>query len=362
MITRRGAPGRREQAPLEGIRQPSAFGAATLLHNVRMRRRRIAIIAVLVVVIAGGAWVAISKSGLMQPKHWPQPLQPVPIISTRGQFKDGKLTTGHNAYDYSIEGKLPGWAHGTKPPQDLLIVVHGFNNTAEKARYKFDIARESLTRAGFKGVIAGFSWDADTQSDPLAMTGYHEAMHNATANGPALARFVVDYKAACPQTRVHVIGYSMGARVALEALYAMSEDSHLPSDVVPLSSVHLVGASLQNEDVELGQRYGEAIQARCARLFNYYSREDNKLGYYYPLKEGNRALGLTGILHMDRSPANYFEVDSRKELPKLDTKGNVDIDEYGDNHSGYLGTRDKQGKLLDDGVMDLVARNILTIR
>jgi esterase/lipase superfamily enzyme len=327
-----------------------------------MRRRRRAIIAVLLVFIAGGAWVAISKSGLVQPSHWQQPTHPVPIISTRGQFKDGKLTAGHDAFDYSIEGELPGLTRGTKPPQDLLIVVHGFNNTAEKARYKFDIARESLKGAGFKGVIAGYSWDADTQSDPLAMTGYHEALHNATANGLALARFIVDYKAACPQTRVHLIGYSMGARVALEALHAMSEDMHLPRDVVPLSSVHLVGASLQNSDVELGQRYGEAIQARCARLFNYYSPEDNKLGYYYPLKEGNRALGLTGILHKDRSPPNYFEIDARMELPKFDASGNVDIDEYGDNHSGYLGTRDKEGQLLDDGVMDLVARNILAIR
>jgi esterase/lipase superfamily enzyme len=243
----------------------------------------------------------------------------------------------------------------------LLIVIHGFNNTAEKALYKFGIVQESLATGGFKGVVAGYSWDADTQWDPLAMTGYHEGMRNARGNGPKLARFIVDYKRRCPQTRVHLLGYSMGARLALEALLALQQDPLCSYNGVAVASVHLVGAAVENEEVELGQRYGQAIASRCQALYNYYSREDNKLTYYYPLKEIGRALGQTDVEHPENKPANYVSVDASHELPKITDSGAIDEEEYGDNHSGYLGTRDKHGKLIDNGAMDLVAENIAAL-
>lgn len=280
------------------------------------------------------------------------------MISTRGSFNNGKLNAGHDAYDYAVEGILPGFALGSTPPDDLLLVIHGFNNTADKALYRFVTAQASLAEGGYKGVVAGYSWDADTQWDPVAMTGYHEGMRNAQGNGPKLARFVIDYKKRCPQTRVHLLGYSMGARLALEALLALQQDPRCSYNGTAVASVHLVGAAVENEDVEMGQRYGQAIAGHCGVLFNYYSPEDNKLTYYFPLKEGDRALGKTDIEHLANKPANYVGVDASHELVTFTKNGAIDEDEYGDNHSDYLGTRGKDGKLIDNGAMDLVAQNI----
>lgn len=339
---------------------PRGCVPADVHHNLRMRRRTwIVLIAIsALIILAGLAWIAITQSGLLQPSHWEQPAEPIPVISTRGHLKNGKLTAGHTSYDYDIEGDMPGLAEGSLPPPDLLIVAHGFNNTAEKALYKFAIARDSLVGGGYEGAFAGFSWDANTQTDPLAMTGYHEGMRNAAASGFKLARFVSDYKRDCPDTRIHLLGYSMGALVVLEALKALDDDPTLASDQVLVSSVHLAGASVGNDEVELGQRYGRAIEHSCGTLYNYFSPEDNKLGYYYPLKEGGSALGLTGIKDPQEQPRNYVDVYAVKELPALNDKGVADVDEYGDNHSGYLGTRNKSGELIDDGILDLVAQNI----
>jgi hypothetical protein len=91
---------------------------------------------------------------------------------------------------------------------------------------------------------------------------------------------------------------------------------------------------------------------------NYHSPEDNKLGWYYPLKEGDRALGITGIEHPQNAPANFRDVDVTAELPPLTSAGAPKRGEFGDNHSGYLGTRGPDGALTDDGVMDLVAAHI----
>jgi pimeloyl-ACP methyl ester carboxylesterase len=322
------------------------------------KRLRLWLTVLTALIVLGGGWLAIRYSGLVQPASWQQPLATIPVINTRGQLQNGKPVSPYSAYDYQVEGSLPGYAPGSKPPHDLLLVIHGFNNTAEKASYKFGIAQESLATSGYHGVVAGYSWDADTQWDPLAMTGYHEGLRNAKANGLKLARFIIDYKQRCPETRIHLLGYSMGAVVALETLLALKEDQQCAYAGVAVCSVHLVGAAVENDEIELDQRYGPAIEKCCTKLFNYYSREDNKLAYYYPLKEGSRALGLSDIEHPDNKPDNYFGVDAQHELPKLTETGVIDEDEYGDNHSGYLGTRNAAGKLIDDGALDLVAENI----
>jgi len=290
---------------------------------------------------------------------WPRPIEDVPVVSTRGHLKDGELTAGHTPYDYTIEGVIDGLGADDYQPYDLLVVVHGFNNTEEKARYKFDIARESLHRNAYNGVLAGFSWDADTQSDPVAATGYHLADEHAALNGTKLAQFLVDYRSKCSVTRLHLVGYSMGARVVLECLYALENDRSLQADRFKLSSVHLIGAAIENEEVELDERYGRAIQTHTQRLVNYYSPEDNTLTMFFPLKQADRALGATDIEHPENAPGNYTGVDASAELVTYDGSGIESPEDLGDNHSGYLGNRGADGRLLDDGVLDLVVRDIL---
>lgn len=341
-------------APLQSLATPDMRDNSAM----HQRRKGIVIALLLVVMLGAGGYLAIRESGLVQPAHWEPPPAELPVVSTRGNVSQGQLAPGCSAYAYAVEGELPGYADNTLSPADVLLVIHGFNNTADKARYKFGIAAEALAQNSFRGVVAGYSWDADTQRDPLAMTGYHEGMRSAQINGAMLARFIQDYKLRNPSTRLHLLGYSMGARVALEALLALADNPHCYYPGVAVTSVHLVGAAVENEDVELGRRYGNAITNSCYALYNYYSPEDNKLTYYFPLKEGDRALGRTDIEHPAQKPPNYIGVNAQRELPKFNDGGKIDVEEYGDNHSGYLGTRDAAGRLIDDGVMDLVARNI----
>jgi len=291
--------------------------------------------------------------------RWVTPPSRFPVISSRGSFDmDGKLLPGKGLESLTVEGDLMV-SRGPDEPSDMLVVIHGFNNSAEKARYKFGVAEEGLRQAGYAGVIAGYSWDSDRQRDPLALTGYRAARRVAVGNGPLLAAMLAQYQRAVPECRLHLIGYSMGARLALETLLVLDTDPQYAG--LRLSSVHLVGAAVDNDEAELDGPYGRAIEQRCEKFFNYYSPEDDKLGAFYWPKEADRALGETGIEHASRAPANYLDVDVTQQLRSYDKADLPEEGEEGDNHSGYLGNRAADGRLLDDGVMDLVAANIAAL-
>jgi pimeloyl-ACP methyl ester carboxylesterase len=280
----------------------------------------------------------------------------IPHFSTRGAFQGG-MATPPAGFGALAEGPIPGLAPDVPCAEDLMIVIHGFNNRREKAMNRFGVARESLRGAGYKGTVIGWSWDADTQKDPFSMTGYHQGREQAVANGPVLAEAILSLKRACPNMKIRLIGYSMGARVALEALL------HLKEAPILVDSVHLVGAAMDNEEVEIGERYGSAIAVSAKVVVNCFSPEDSKLGMIYWVKEGDRALGKHDVEHRSARPPNYESRNVAKELPDIDEHGNVvGGGKKGSNHSGYLGTRNKDGKLTDDGAMDVVVRDIAQFR
>jgi len=289
--------------------------------------------------------------------NWGDVNEDIPIISTRNNFRSGRLAPFYDKYEYATLGNIPGFMPGTDPPDDLLIIIHGFNNNEGKASSACGLARDSLLSNEFDGAIIGLSWDADTQLDPTAMIGYHEGRLHAAGNGRKLSRFIVDYKAMWPDVRIHVLGYSLGTHVALEMLYALEHDRAFSDMPILVDSVHLVGASIDNELVQTDKRYGTAIENRVKYFYNF-STKDKVLGIFYRIKEGDMALGCWGIQNRDFIPRNYADVDAGPELKALDSRGNIDSGSTGDNHLGCLGLRRPTGELVDDGVMNLVAQSI----
>ncbi len=66
---------------------------------------------------------------------------------------------------------------------------------------RFGVARQSLAKNGYEGIVVGYSWDADTQFDLGNLSGYRRAKRNAIANGKKLAQFLFDSKARCPEAQ-----------------------------------------------------------------------------------------------------------------------------------------------------------------
>lgn len=310
-------------------------------------------VGVLLLVLGAVAWKLGRRAEAKSDEAYQAGVFAIPYASTRGHVDDGELAPGHDAYDYSVVGEMP------HSETEVMVVVHGLNNSEVKGVNRFGLARESLAHNGYQGVVIGFSWDGATNWDPFGATGYRIAKHNAMANGPKLARFLIDLQERNPGASIRVIGYSMGARLAAEAVLALDTDPAFAGSKFKVASVHLVGAAIDNEQLQVGGLYGDAIERRVGTFFNYYSPSDSKLGKYYPPLEADRAVGRHDLEDRERAPRNYVSRDVSTELLAAGDDGGVDPDgEHGRNHSAYLGIRTDKGKWVDDGCMDVVASDI----
>lgn len=314
------------------------------------------VIAVIAIAAAGAiVWFRGVRQAASDDRVFLNGLAPIGFASTRGHCRDGAILPGHDRYDYTLEA---GLKLNLGDEKDIVIVAHGLNNSEMKAENRFGLARESLQMNGFRGLVVGWSWDGSTNWDPFGATGYHEAKHNAIANGPKLARFLLDLHAQNPTTRVHLIGYSMGARLVSEAILALDTDPKLDPAGWRVDSVHLLGAAIDDEELQIDSKYGRAIERRVGTFTNYFSPSDDKLGKFFPIKDGDRAVGRDDLEDPAKAPRNYVSRDVSAELKAVGDGGRLDPSgATGRNHSGYLGLRDDRGIWLDDGAMNVVAHD-----
>jgi hypothetical protein len=329
----------------------------------------------------------------------------VPLISTVGDFNHttGELIAGHNPIEYNASN-IPGLQINDCPPQKgIAIYVHGFlvngiSLGSENATEIFDRARLSLNNTDYDVTLIGFNWDADIKNDKA----WEITKDVAKSNGLKLAQFILDFKKVCPQTDVRLIAHSSGSRIVLSSLDALNENQEWNNQNFTIASVHLLGAAVDNEEVSkdpwdivkdatndesykninifameepvtlkgVKTAFGEAIEDEVRNFSNLYSSKDDSLEWFYPMMEGNdTALGQTGAEYGISLPSNYKERDVKDNITALcDANGRNScnfpynivlgaIADVGDNHFGYVGFRDTNGTLKNNGAMDVVVED-----
>ena len=326
----------------------------------------------------------------------------VPLISTVGDFNhtNGKLILGHSPIEYNALN-IPGLQINDCPAQkEIAIYIHGFlvngkTLGSENATEIFDRARLSLNNTGYDIILIGFNWDSDITNNKA----WEVAKDVAKSNGLKLAQFILDFKKDCPETDVRLLAHSLGSRIVLSGLDVLNKNQEWNNKNFTIASVHLLGAAVDDEEVSkdpwdivkdptnnegykninifaledpitlkgVKSAFGEAIEDEVRSFSNLYSSEDDSLEWFYPVTEGNdTALGQTGAQYGISLPTNYNETDVKDELIDLcDANGRNScnfpynivlgaIADVGDNHFGYVGFRDTNGTLKDNGAMDVV--------
>jgi pimeloyl-ACP methyl ester carboxylesterase len=329
-----------------------------------------------------------------------------PLVSTRSNFNlgTGELLKGHNSTDY-MAMNVPG-LQSSQCPKEMVVLVHGIwvdgtlgVNALEDSSEIFDRARMSLAHNHYTNPLVGFSWDSNTKISRDG-SGWNIGKLIAKDNGPKLAQFILDYMNTCKQrnqdTKIRLIGHSMGARVILSALESLDINQQWNRNNFKISSVHLLGAAVDDEEVSknilyivknpssllftplesfdpygVKSAYGKAIEDVVLRFYNLYDPQDKLLGdpNLYQFYDQDKPLGLNGAQGGIAIPSNYIPINVQdKTAPLCDANGDGKPDlpfgsgsevGIGDNHAGYVGFRDatNHNTLIDDGAMNVVVSN-----
>jgi hypothetical protein len=337
-------------------------------------------------------------------------------ISTRDHFD--RIITGelkqqqqNNSTNYVLKGTIPGI--NSECTNELPIYIHGvwtrpnfvsfsfepsdfFHIGFENALEIFDRADKSLKEENYPFDVVGFSWDSDTINPT---NGWNIAKLIAKNNGPKLGQAILDIKKNCEQMDIRLIAHSLGARVALSALNYLSQNQDWNNNNFRITSVHLMGAAVDNEEVskdpndiltdstnfdidKIKSAFGEAIESEVVKFYNLFNPEDDILGptktlmpIIYTANEKDSALGKNGKQNGIDLPTNYNETNVSNKISKIrdaDGDGFVDFGWYfiplstlkfGDNHFGYVGFRDfifgfpGRGPLDNSGAMSVVVED-----
>ena len=196
-----------------------------------------------------------------------------PRISTRGFYSlDSGITIKNQPYHLYPKRSFDALI-GAK---EITIMIHGLRNNAPGALTKFVIAKKRLVHLGYKNPVVGYSYDSNTagaQYISYALHALHTGLIIAGKNGRNLAKFVTDFKQKSPETKIRLIGHSLGAHVILSMIKNLARNAKNKGIV---EAVYFFGGSIPSD--ALNPKNGFHAQRIVAtKIKNYYSPDDEVL-------------------------------------------------------------------------------------
>lgn len=224
---------------------------------------------------------------------------------------------------------------------DILIFIHGYNNSQAEVMQRHDRLAADLATAGFKGVVLSFDWP----SAAIALN-YLEDRHDAklcamqlvTDGVRALAR---EQTPDC-SINVHLLAHSTGAYVVREA-FDDADDARLDNNAWSVSQVAFIGADVSAGSLAADNATSDSLYRHCARLTNYSNLYDSvlKLSNAKRLGVAPRVgrVGLPG-----NAPPKAVNVDCSGYFAQLDQDEAVRAADQGAAigsfpHSWHIGNR-----------------------
>ena len=196
-----------------------------------------------------------------------------PRISTRGFYNlDSGITIKNQPYHLYPKRSFDALV-GAK---EITIMIHGLRNNAPGALTKFVIAKKRLAYLGYKNPVVGYSYDSNTtgaQYISYALHALHTGLIIAGKNGRNLAKFVTDFKQKSPETKIRLMGHSLGAHVILSMIDNLARNAKNKGII---EAVYFFGGSIPSD--ALNSKNGSHAQRIVAtKIKNYYSPDDEVL-------------------------------------------------------------------------------------
>jgi len=171
------------------------------------------------------------------------------------------------------------WGKDSRVPDrdrgDILVFVHGYNNSQQTVMARHDRLQVDLAAVGFKGVVLSFDWP----SEEIALNyleDRHDAKHSAMQLvSDGIAVLAEEQTPDC-SINVHLLGHSTGAYVIREA-FDDADDARLANNGWAASQVVFIGGDISAGSLTTGNSSTDSLYRHSTRVTNYSNLFDSVL-------------------------------------------------------------------------------------
>ena len=176
--------------------------------------------------------------------------------------------------------ETPGSPVGGYAFGDVIVFVHGYNNSTAAVMHRHNLLQKRLGEQGYEGAIVSFDWpsatttlnyledrsDARTTADRLVTDGIAVLARNQLAQD----RNECDID-------VHLLGHSTGAYVIREGFYLAEQNRSLSRVNWMVSQVALIGGDIARSSLSASDSKSGALFRHAIRITNYQNPHDAAL-------------------------------------------------------------------------------------
>jgi len=160
---------------------------------------------------------------------------------------------------------------------NLLVFVHGYNNSQTTVMQRHRRLRDDLRAAEFKGIVVSFDWPSgDIGAFYLEdLVDANKSAFQLVSDGIML---LAKYQEPTCEINIHLLAHSMGAYVTREAFKAADDADDLAGRTWHVSQIMLIAGDISARSLRESDQRSEGLFRSCTRLTNYSSRHDGVLG------------------------------------------------------------------------------------
>jgi esterase/lipase superfamily enzyme len=186
-------------------------------------------------------------------------------------------------------------------PNDVLLYVHGFQNSFEDGALRLGQIGYDIR---FAGQLVLYSWasaatlplqsqyDTDAERAGQSVDGLRSVLETLVENRRTNGR---------PDAKIHIVAHSMGNQVLLQAVNALVQGNALGADESPFGHVVFAAPDVDPTDF---RNLCPALVHRSRSLTMYYCADDIALKASYAAHDKHTRVGQAPVVFGDGSPYN----------------------------------------------------------
>lgn len=163
-----------------------------------------------------------------------------------------------------------------KPTGDILVFIHGYNNSQKIVMKRHRRLRKDLEEAGYRGAVVSYDWPS-AQSPLNYLEDRDDAKDTARRlRDDCITLFSMRQTAGC-EINVHLLGHSTGAYVIRHAFANADEKASIKNRPWTVSQIALIGGDISSRSLSRHDSKSRSLYRHCVRLTNYQNPFDSVL-------------------------------------------------------------------------------------